>query len=355
MCALLTERIAAPAAPPPDQQAPPPLCSSPLPPPAALQDGVVLGADTRSTAGTTVADKNCEKIHYIAPNIYCCGAGTAADTENVRPAGPLGSLPGDAAPQPALVAAHRICPQGMLFLAAAPGRTERPPMGRQHVASSQLQQSLTSRASNPVTQPAIPASPHAPPTCLQVTGMVASQLELHRYATGTQSRVITAMTLLKSHLFRCGGRLQPAASCAAGLSAGRRRLRVGPVLLGLPAASICGRGGARGGAQSAAAGPHHSAALAPRSSHMSVMPATARLSLRGPLCSLHPPYCARPSLHPPTQPPTNPRRRRYQGHVSAALVLGGVDFRGPHLFTVYPHGSTDSLPFCTMGSGRWVQ
>lgn len=49
----------------------------------AMQDGVVLGADTRSTAGTTVADKNCEKIHYIAPNIYCCGAGTAADTENV--------------------------------------------------------------------------------------------------------------------------------------------------------------------------------------------------------------------------------------------------------------------------------
>jgi 20S proteasome subunit beta 2 len=28
-----------------------------------------------------VCDKNCEKIHYIAPNIYCCGAGTAADTE----------------------------------------------------------------------------------------------------------------------------------------------------------------------------------------------------------------------------------------------------------------------------------
>ncbi len=105
------------------------------------QDGVVLGADTRSTSGTTVADKNCEKIHYIAPNIYCCGAGTAADTENV-------------------------------------------------------------------------------------TGMISSALELHRFATGRQSRVITAMTLLKSHLFK------------------------------------------------------------------------------------------------------------YQGHVSAALVLGGVDFKGPHLFTV---------------------
>jgi 20S proteasome subunit beta 2 len=123
-----------------------------------LQDGVVLGADTRSTAGTTVADKNCEKIHYIAPNIYCCGAGTAADTENV-------------------------------------------------------------------------------------TGMISSQLELHRYSSGRESRVITAMTLLKSHLFK------------------------------------------------------------------------------------------------------------YQGHVSAALVLGGVDFKGPHLFTIYPHGSTDSLPYATMGSG----
>ncbi|KAK9847230.1 hypothetical protein WJX84_003108 [Apatococcus fuscideae] len=123
-----------------------------------FKDGVVLGADTRSTSGSTVADKNCEKIHFIAPNIYCCGAGTAADTENV-------------------------------------------------------------------------------------TGMISSSLDLHRYATGRESRVVTAMTMLKSHLFR------------------------------------------------------------------------------------------------------------YQGHVSAALVLGGVDFRGPHLFTVYPHGSTDSLPFCTMGSG----
>lgn len=46
-----------------------------------FKDGVVLGADTRATGGTEVADKNCEKIHYLAPNIYCCGAGTAADTE----------------------------------------------------------------------------------------------------------------------------------------------------------------------------------------------------------------------------------------------------------------------------------
>lgn len=122
------------------------------------KDGVVLGADTRSTAGSTVADKNCAKIHYIAPSIYCCGAGTAADTE-------------------------------------------------------------------------------------AVTNMVSAQLELHRYATGRKARVITSLTMLKQHLFK------------------------------------------------------------------------------------------------------------YQGHVSAALVLGGVDLNGPHLFTVYPHGSTDALPFATMGSG----
>ena len=42
---------------------------------------------------------------------------------------------------------------------------------------------------------------------------------------------------------------------------------------------------------------------------------------------------------------------RYQGHVGAALVLGGYDATGPHLFTIAPHGSTDKLPYVTMGSG----
>jgi 20S proteasome subunit beta 2 len=122
------------------------------------KDGIVLGADTRATEGDTVCDKNCEKIHYIAPNIYCCGAGTAADTE-------------------------------------------------------------------------------------AVTGMIARQLEVLSLTLGRESRVVTAVTKLKRHLFQ------------------------------------------------------------------------------------------------------------YQGNVSAALVLGGVDVTGPHLYTVYPHGSTDKLPFVTMGSG----
>jgi 20S proteasome subunit beta 2 len=90
-----------------------------------FKDGVILGADTRATEGEIVCDKNCEKIHYLAPNIYCCGAGTAADTENV-------------------------------------------------------------------------------------TDMVSSQLELHRYATSRESRVVTALTMLKSHLFGYQGKVSAA-------------------------------------------------------------------------------------------------------------------------------------------------
>lgn len=108
--------------------------------------------------GSIVCDKNCEKIHYIAPNIWCCGAGTAADTEHT-------------------------------------------------------------------------------------TELISSQLALHRLATGKESRLVTAQQLLSQLLFR------------------------------------------------------------------------------------------------------------YQGEISAALVLGGVDLHGPHLYSIHPHGSVDELPFVTMGSG----
>lgn len=123
-----------------------------------FKDGVCLGADTRATGGNMVADKNCEKIHYIAKNIYCCGAGTSADTEFT-------------------------------------------------------------------------------------TALISSKLELQRLNNGTQPRVATAKTRLCHYLFG------------------------------------------------------------------------------------------------------------YQGYVSAALVLGGVDVTGPSLYSVWPHGSSDKLPYCTMGSG----
>jgi len=123
-----------------------------------FKDGIILGADTRATEGPIVADKNCEKIHYISESIRCCGAGTAADTEFT-------------------------------------------------------------------------------------TALISSNIELHALSTGRKPRVVTAMTMLKQMLFQ------------------------------------------------------------------------------------------------------------YQGHIGAALVLGGVDATGPHLFTIHPHGSTDKLPYVTMGSG----
>lgn len=86
------------------------------------KDGIVLGADTRATAGPIVQDKNCEKIHYLAPNMYCCGAGTAADTEFS-------------------------------------------------------------------------------------TALISSNLELHRLQTGRQARVVTAMTMLKQMLFKYQGHI----------------------------------------------------------------------------------------------------------------------------------------------------
>jgi len=120
--------------------------------------GVCLGADTRATSGDIVADKNCSKIHRIADRIYCCGAGTAADTE-------------------------------------------------------------------------------------MTTLKIESQLELLKLNLGREVPVVVANRLIKQMLFR------------------------------------------------------------------------------------------------------------HQGHISAALVLGGVDNNGAHIFCIYPHGSTDRLPYATMGSG----
>ncbi|XP_042556701.1 proteasome subunit beta type-10 isoform X2 [Dipodomys spectabilis] len=124
-----------------------------------FRDGVILGADTRATSDSVVADKNCEKIHFIAPKIYCCGAGVAADAE-------------------------------------------------------------------------------------MTTRMAASNMELHALSTGREPRVATVTRMLRQTLFR------------------------------------------------------------------------------------------------------------YQGHVGASLVVGGVDPTGPQLYSVHPHGSYSRLPFTALGSGQ---
>lgn len=45
----------------------------------ACEEGIVLAADTRATSGQCVSQKDCLKLHPLAPNIFCAGAGTAAD------------------------------------------------------------------------------------------------------------------------------------------------------------------------------------------------------------------------------------------------------------------------------------
>ena len=42
-----------------------------------------MGADSRATAGNIIADKQCEKVHKLTESIYACGAGTAADLDQV--------------------------------------------------------------------------------------------------------------------------------------------------------------------------------------------------------------------------------------------------------------------------------
>ena len=42
---------------------------------------------------------------------------------------------------------------------------------------------------------------------------------------------------------------------------------------------------------------------------------------------------------------------KYQGHIGAYLVLGGVDITGPSLYEVHAHGSTTKMPYAVSGSG----
>ncbi|CAG0900475.1 unnamed protein product, partial [Darwinula stevensoni] len=122
-----------------------------------FKDGVILGADSRATSDNIVAEKECQKIYYLVPNITC-GAGTAADME-------------------------------------------------------------------------------------KVAELISSQLELHRLNTGRSVPVVAACRMIKQRLFN------------------------------------------------------------------------------------------------------------YQGYIGAALIVGGVDSTGPHLFEIHPHGSSQTGMFCTMGSG----
>ncbi|MGH0119860.1 UNVERIFIED_CONTAM: hypothetical protein FKN15_059241 [Acipenser sinensis] len=211
-----------------------------------FKDGVVLGADTRATEGMIVADKNCSKIHYISPNIYCCGAGTAADTE-------------------------------------------------------------------------------------MTTQIISSNLELHALSTGRPSRVATANRMLKQMLFRYQGYIGAALVLGGVDSAGPHLYSIYPhgSTDKLPYVTMVYECDMFNYNFSFSFIVFNSVNLNPLRSYVGPGPsrvATANRMLKQMLF-------------------------RYQGYIGAALVLGGVDSAGPHLYSIYPHGSTDKLPYVTMG--KW--
>lgn len=48
---------------------------------ATFQNGVILGADSRTTTGSYIANRVSDKLTPLSPRIYCCRSGSAADTQ----------------------------------------------------------------------------------------------------------------------------------------------------------------------------------------------------------------------------------------------------------------------------------
>ncbi|KAG9253800.1 nucleophile aminohydrolase [Emericellopsis atlantica] len=48
-----------------------------------FKDGVILGADSRTTTGPVIANRVTDKLTMIDDNIWCCRSGSAADTQAV--------------------------------------------------------------------------------------------------------------------------------------------------------------------------------------------------------------------------------------------------------------------------------
>jgi len=48
-----------------------------------FKDGVVIGADSRTTTGAYIANRVTDKLTHVHDRIYCCRSGSAADTQAV--------------------------------------------------------------------------------------------------------------------------------------------------------------------------------------------------------------------------------------------------------------------------------
>jgi hypothetical protein len=48
-----------------------------------FRDGVILGADSRTTTGAYIANRVTDKLTQVSDTIWCCRSGSAADTQAV--------------------------------------------------------------------------------------------------------------------------------------------------------------------------------------------------------------------------------------------------------------------------------
>ncbi|CCO30599.1 20S proteasome subunit beta 1 [Rhizoctonia solani AG-1 IB] len=48
-----------------------------------FKGGVVIGADSRTTTGSYIANRVTDKLTHVHDRIYCCRSGSAADTQAV--------------------------------------------------------------------------------------------------------------------------------------------------------------------------------------------------------------------------------------------------------------------------------
>lgn len=48
-----------------------------------FKDGVILGADSRTTTGAYIANRVTDKLTQVSDTIWCCRSGSAADTQAV--------------------------------------------------------------------------------------------------------------------------------------------------------------------------------------------------------------------------------------------------------------------------------
>lgn len=48
-----------------------------------FKDGVILGADSRTTTGAYIANRVTDKLTRVHDTIWCCRSGSAADTQAI--------------------------------------------------------------------------------------------------------------------------------------------------------------------------------------------------------------------------------------------------------------------------------